>query len=73
MRAPPPIRQATLADVPALAALRYEFRAALATPREARESFVGRCAEWMDQRLREAALSTLQRQSSTCRAKIANA
>lgn len=53
MRTPSPIRQATSADVPALAALRYEFRASIATPREARDAFIGRCADWMDQRLRD--------------------
>ena len=41
------IREATPADVPALAALRWEFRASRATPSEDRSAFVERCAAWM--------------------------
>jgi GNAT superfamily N-acetyltransferase len=48
------IRQATADDAPALAVLRYEFRAALATPRERRDAFVARCREWMQRQLRDA-------------------
>jgi len=52
--APAPIRIGTSGDAPALAALRYEFRAAIATPREPRAAFVLRCAEWMERALRDA-------------------
>ena len=41
------IRVATTADVPALAALRWEFRAGRATPTEDRSAFLARCAAWM--------------------------
>ena len=41
------IREATSADVPALAALRWEFRAGRATPSEERSAFLERCAAWM--------------------------
>jgi GNAT superfamily N-acetyltransferase len=41
------IRLATAADVPALAALRWEFRAGRATPTEDRSAFLARCAGWM--------------------------
>jgi len=45
------IRRATGQDAPELAALRFEFRAALATPQESREAFVGRCARWMAEQI----------------------
>ncbi len=45
---------ATDGDAPALAALRYEFRAGLLAPAEARADFVARCASWMAGRLRDA-------------------
>ena len=41
------IRPATPADAAQLAALRWEFRSAKATPVEARAVFIVRCAEWM--------------------------
>jgi GNAT superfamily N-acetyltransferase len=41
------IRAATAADVPALAALRWEFRASRAAPTEDRSAFIERCAAWM--------------------------
>jgi len=41
------IRLATDADVPALAALRWEFRAGRATPTEDRSAFLARCVAWM--------------------------
>jgi GNAT superfamily N-acetyltransferase len=41
------IRPATVDDVPALAALRWEFRAGRATATEDRSAFLARCAEWM--------------------------
>lgn len=49
------IRPATAADAPALAALRYEFRAGLVTAAEPRDAFVGRCVDWMAGRLGDAA------------------
>ncbi len=55
MSRPPPsaprIRPATPADAPRLAALRYDFRAALDPPAEARDRFVPRCRDWMRERL----------------------
>jgi ribosomal protein S18 acetylase RimI-like enzyme len=45
------IRPAAAGDVPALAALRYDFRAALAPPVEPREAFIGRAALWLGDRL----------------------
>lgn len=45
------VRPATRADAPALARLRYEFRAALGPPVEPRERFVRRCTAWMRRRL----------------------
>lgn len=45
------IRLATAADAPRLAALRYEFRAALAPVNEAEVDFVVRCVAWMEPRL----------------------
>ena len=47
------IREATPADAPRLAELRYEFRAALADAIEDRESFLRRCSAWMSSRLLE--------------------
>jgi len=45
------IRRATAADAPALARLRYVFRADLGAPNESEEAFVARCAGWMAARL----------------------
>lgn len=45
------IRAATPADARPLAELRYEFRAALASALEDRESFLRRCSAWMSSRL----------------------
>jgi GNAT superfamily N-acetyltransferase len=45
------IRAARPSDATALARLRYEFRAALASPTELRDAFVARCAEWMSTEL----------------------
>ena len=45
------VRPAGPADAPALAALRWEFRAALASSTEERDAFVARCAAWMRPRL----------------------
>jgi GNAT superfamily N-acetyltransferase len=45
------IRPATAADAPALAALRYAFRAALNAPAESEAAFVARCSPWMVTRL----------------------
>lgn len=47
----PAVRPATAADAPALARLRYEFRAALGAPEEEERAFVERCAAWMAARL----------------------
>jgi GNAT superfamily N-acetyltransferase len=47
------VRPATPADAPALARLRYEFRAALGVPDESEEAFVARCEAWMAARLAE--------------------
>jgi len=41
------IRPAVPSDAPALAELRWEFRAALEPPAEAHDAFVARCASWM--------------------------
>jgi len=46
------IRSARVADTPALAALRWEFRAALDRASEPRDRFVPRCERWMRERLR---------------------
>lgn len=46
------IRQATPADAPALARLRYEFRASLGGALECEDEFVERCACWMAERLK---------------------
>ncbi len=48
------IRSGTLADVPALARLRHEFRSGIGTPSEAADAFIDRCASWMAERLRAA-------------------
>jgi len=45
------IRLATAEDAPALARLRYDFRAAEHPPVEAEAEFVARCAAWMAARL----------------------
>lgn len=45
------IREATIDDITALGALRYEFRSALAPPVEDRIEFLERCREWMATRL----------------------
>lgn len=47
-------REATGSDAPALAEMRYEFRASIGQVTEGREAFVARCSEWMGERLREA-------------------
>ena len=47
------IGSASEADAPALAALRYEFRASLLAPAETRADFVARCAAWMAGKLRD--------------------
>jgi len=47
------IREATEADAPALASLRYEFRAGIGNAVESRDEFVARCSEWMVERLGE--------------------
>ena len=46
------IRAARVADTSALAALRWEFRAALDRASEPRDRFVPRCERWMRERLR---------------------
>ncbi len=45
------IRPATPADAPALAALRYHFRAAMNDATEDRDAFLARCTPWMAARL----------------------
>jgi GNAT superfamily N-acetyltransferase len=45
------VRAAVIADVPALARLRYEFRAALDPTAETEAAFVARCVDWMAVRL----------------------
>jgi GNAT superfamily N-acetyltransferase len=45
------VRPATVGDVEALAALRWEFRAGRAAPAESQASFLARCTEWMRQAL----------------------
>ena len=45
------IRLATPEDAPALAELRYQFRAALDPPRESGGEFLERCSRWMRERL----------------------
>ena len=47
----PRIREATAADAPALARLRYEVRAPLGEVTEDEAAFVARCAPWMAARL----------------------
>ena len=46
------VRRATAEDAPALAELRWEFRAGREDPNEEREAFRARCAEWMRTALR---------------------
>jgi GNAT superfamily N-acetyltransferase len=45
------IRPANPADAPALAQLRFEFRAPLAAATESADAFIERCANWMRPRL----------------------
>ena len=45
------VREAIAADAPALAPLRWEFRAPLGAVTEAEGAFVARCAAWMAARL----------------------
>lgn len=45
------IRLASPSDAETLAALRYDFRAAINEAAEDRDAFVARCAEWMGWRL----------------------
>jgi GNAT superfamily N-acetyltransferase len=45
------VRVGTPADAPALARLRYEFRASLSAPDESEDAFVRRCLAWMTPRL----------------------
>jgi ribosomal protein S18 acetylase RimI-like enzyme len=45
------VREATAADAPALAGLRWEFRSGRAPNIETREAFVERCAAWMRREL----------------------
>lgn len=45
------IRPAVPADAPALARLRWAFRAAEAQPVETEEAFLARCTAWMSERL----------------------
>jgi GNAT superfamily N-acetyltransferase len=47
----PTVREATAADAPALARLRFEFRAPLGEVVEEEATFVARCAAWMAPRL----------------------
>ena len=47
----PTVREATAADAPALARLRWEFRAPLGERTEEEAAFVARCAAWMAPRL----------------------
>jgi GNAT superfamily N-acetyltransferase len=47
------VRRAVPGDADALAALRYEFRAAIGEPEETREQFILRCAAWMRDHLRD--------------------
>jgi len=49
------VRPATPADAPALAGLRWTFRASLGTPVEGEAAFTARCAAWMAARLGDAA------------------
>ena len=48
---PAAIRPGERRDVPALARLRYEFRAGHDAPIESEAEFLARCAEWMEARL----------------------
>lgn len=49
----PTIRAATPDDAPALARLRYEFRAVERGATEPRDAFIERCTTWMRQRMGE--------------------
>lgn len=48
------VRRATIADVPVLATLRYEFRSRSKTPVENAADFVSRCTDWMRPRVADA-------------------
>jgi GNAT superfamily N-acetyltransferase len=48
----PLVRSATAADAPALAELRYEFRASVGRVAESKRKFLARCSKWMRRRLR---------------------
>lgn len=48
------VREATPADAPALAELRWEFRSGRAPNVETREAFVERCTAWMRRELSQA-------------------
>ncbi len=50
--APIAIRLAALPDVPALARLRYEFRAGIEPAAEPESAFIERCTGWMREHLR---------------------
>src|SRR6266496_2147189 len=45
------VRRATTADVPVLAALRFEFRSRNKAPVETASQFLPRCVEWMRPRI----------------------
>ena len=45
------IRPARVGDAPALARLRYDFRAARGVPSEPELAFLTRCEQWMETRL----------------------
>ena len=45
------IREATPADAPALAALRYRFRSAIGVPVEGEAEFVARATPWRRERI----------------------
>ena len=47
----PAVRSATVADAPALARLRYDFRSEQRPPAEEEGAFVARCEAWMFDRL----------------------
>ena len=49
------VRPAVVADAPALARLRYEFRAGIEPTAESETAFVERCTAWMLERLRPGA------------------
>jgi GNAT superfamily N-acetyltransferase len=49
------VRSAVVSDAPALARLRYEFRAGIEPTAESETAFVERCTAWMLERLRHGA------------------